>query len=57
MLELCEAFIQQKHPDPIIDLEEEEEKNDTLWNQVVDFYTNIKTFLELFWFDTSYLEE
>jgi hypothetical protein len=55
MLEVCEAFLQQKHPDPIIDLEEEEE-NETLWNKVVELYTNVKAFLEVFWFD-SHLDE
>jgi hypothetical protein len=51
MLEICEAFLQQKHPDPIIDLEEEE--NEPLWNKVVEIYIHVKAFLEVFWFDSQ----
>jgi hypothetical protein len=46
MLELCEKFFEQKHPNPNKDDQEEEEKN--LVNDLYVFYKNLKTFIEIF---------
>jgi len=62
MLKTCEAFFEEKHPNPNKDDKEEEKKEEendtiTLWNDFLEFYDGVKYFFEFFWFDTSYLEE